>query len=636
MRSKFGLYRWSRELARQLDPRTARRQSHGVKKSARVERLEDRTLLSANITAAIAGNGNLIITDDGNNTPGDITIHASASTPGALEVVGQNGTSINGTLNGSATFALSSIQGTLFINLLGGTNSVEIDGTGLGSLPLNFDIQFNNPDDPNFHGGQGTNEYLLIHDVNLQGWVAIQDHSGEGNGADDVFVGYNDKFDTSGVPGGSTHLDPNSLYPDLTTNVDGVQIYVTEDTPSTNVVAFANLTVGSNAHPANITISADGDFYSPFIADNGSYLDLNGGTATEVLSVNTFSLLGSVTVFGTTTLRGSALNNTFEIGGRVYTPNGSGGLLNPDFSIPGHPVGSAGYAGTDTGTALIGGLTIDSGFGDNVIIITKTVTGNSATQGDVVISTGEDDDQIEVNDRSLIVLGDNYLFPDFMAPHTDSTFDLNTRLVKGGANTFNGALYVNTHLSASSVIVNHTTVTKTFPSTFQIWADDSNLLLLNGFKTGGVTNVMVNGTGSEIDIYGSTFNGVAMFAMQEGDGHTVHIEDSIFNGKPTTFELSGFANQINIQTAHSGLTRFNSNANFLFTDAVTKNGGGQIAIGNPTNTNAKVNFYGYTQFTGAQVLTTKSVSFVSHKPTLTLSTLTVVPAPTPPKPPKNH
>src|SRR5580700_11193475 len=107
-----------------------------------LERLEDRTLLSGNVTATVTGAGNLLVVGDAKGN--EILIQSTSG--GALQVSSLDGTTtING---GSSPFSTTGVTGNVAVFMKQGADVVDVGGTGmLTTLPKNLFVDTGSGDD---------------------------------------------------------------------------------------------------------------------------------------------------------------------------------------------------------------------------------------------------------------------------------------------------------------------------------------------------------------------------------------------------------------------------------------------------------------------------------------------------------
>lgn len=156
------------------------RQPRATRLGSRLEHLETRTVMSANITAALDGS-TLDITDDTTDTSGEISIHVDSTDPTLLDVTGLNGTYVNSVQNGTFQVSIASISN-LYVALYG-SNAVEFDGTDFGELTGTATF--------NFYDNCSDVDSVSLHDL----WVggAVNLNYGQGN---DSFTSTDNEFDS--------------------------------------------------------------------------------------------------------------------------------------------------------------------------------------------------------------------------------------------------------------------------------------------------------------------------------------------------------------------------------------------------------------------------------------------------------
>jgi len=107
-----------------------------------LERLEDRTLLSGNVTAIVTSGGNLVVTGDAQGNQ----IRIQSASGGSLQVSSLDGTT---TINGGSTpFSTTGVTGNVAVFMKQGADVVDVGGTGmLTTLPKNLFIDTGSGDD---------------------------------------------------------------------------------------------------------------------------------------------------------------------------------------------------------------------------------------------------------------------------------------------------------------------------------------------------------------------------------------------------------------------------------------------------------------------------------------------------------
>jgi hypothetical protein len=128
-----------------------------------LERLEDRTLLSGNVTATVTTSGNLTVVGDAKGN--EILIQSTSS--GALQVSSLDGTTtING---GSSPFTATGVTGNVAVFMKQGADVVDVGGSGLlTNLPGNLFVDT----------GSG-NDTVAVENASVTGSIAL--FGGAGN-----------------------------------------------------------------------------------------------------------------------------------------------------------------------------------------------------------------------------------------------------------------------------------------------------------------------------------------------------------------------------------------------------------------------------------------------------------------------
>lgn len=259
------------------------------------EVLEDRVLLAGNVTVAVNAAGDLVITGD--NASNQIVI-ADFDGDGFADVMGLNGTAINGVVNGTEfTGALPVTTPFVVINLQGGNDELTIDDSNDGATI--------------FGAGVGGSDFRVDMGAGNDRIVAIDDGTG---------VGINLNSGVINLGAGNDVLDDNTVGADidvldLTINAGAGNDVVRLDTGALRVDNLAiNMGAGSDV------VVLDGLFGST--GANVETLSLTFGAGADNLSINNVQADRTGITLGAG--RDSVLitNSIFDLGFRL---RGNGG-----------------------------------------------------------------------------------------------------------------------------------------------------------------------------------------------------------------------------------------------------------------------------------------------------------------------
>jgi hypothetical protein len=150
-----------------------------------LERLEDRTLLSGNVTATVTNAGNLLVVGDAKGN--EILIQSTSG--GALQISSLDGTT---TINGGSTpFSTTGVTGNVAVFMKQGADVVDVGGTGmLTTLPKNLFIDTGSGDDT-----------VDVENASIAGNVAIF-----GGAGSDTFTIGSSNSETAVSVGGSVYI----------------------------------------------------------------------------------------------------------------------------------------------------------------------------------------------------------------------------------------------------------------------------------------------------------------------------------------------------------------------------------------------------------------------------------------------
>jgi hypothetical protein len=150
-----------------------------------LERLEDRTLLSGNVSATVTGAGNLLVVGDAKGN--EILIQSTSG--GALQVSSLDGTTtING---GSSPFSTTGVTGNVAVFMKQGADVVDVGGTGmLTTVPKNLFIDTGSGDDT-----------VDVENASIGGNIAIF-----GGAGSDTFTVGSSNSETAVSVGGSVYI----------------------------------------------------------------------------------------------------------------------------------------------------------------------------------------------------------------------------------------------------------------------------------------------------------------------------------------------------------------------------------------------------------------------------------------------
>src|SRR5580704_16624707 len=150
-----------------------------------LERLEDRTLLSGNVTAIVTSGGNLVVTGDAQGNQ----IRIQSASGGALQVSSLDGTTtING---GSSPFSTTGVTGNVAVFMKQGADVVDVGGTGmLTTVPKNLFVDT----------GSG-NDTVDVENASIGGNIAIF-----GGAGSDTFTVGSSNSETAVSVGGSVYI----------------------------------------------------------------------------------------------------------------------------------------------------------------------------------------------------------------------------------------------------------------------------------------------------------------------------------------------------------------------------------------------------------------------------------------------
>ncbi len=412
--------RW-KSLFRASRSRLRRHRPNFVPTSLTAEVLEQRTLLSNNVTAALSGTALALTSDTGANSVNVYRLNASQ-----VEIDGVSGTTINGVA--SVTFALSSVSG-ITVNLGSGDDTYHIFSAA-GKPALNIGtggILFEGA------SGGGTGDQLAVYNdssnaMTIGGNITVQGHtsgselahSGSTTSEFDLYTGSNGNLTVNGSvsadqSGSGSGAQSNEIDTDGagTLRITGAVTQTQTETGSgtqenlveTNTNGSGALTIGKGV-TQSATGGTDVSNNEIITLGNGS-LSISGGvtqTGSDADAVH-----NAVAVYnlfaGSITINGSVAQNatgtgTAKINDAVELEFESSGSITVSGSITQNAKGT----GTATIQNIVGAASssagsISVGFGSGTGGITQEATGTgtatpiedivaTASSGNLVVASG--------------------------------------------------------------------------------------------------------------------------------------------------------------------------------------------------------------------------------------------------------
>jgi hypothetical protein len=222
-----------------------------------LERLEDRTLLSGNVTATVTSGGNLVVTGDAQGN--QIRIQSAAG--GALQVSSLDGTTtING---GPGPFSTTGVTGNVAVFMKQGADVVDVGGPGmLTTLPHNIYVDT----------GTG-NDTVDVENASIGGTVAIFGSTGH-----DTFTVGSSSSETAVSVGGNIIIvggvGSGSTIAVFDANITGNLRIVGRGTKDEIQVGFdAGLGIIGETAPAHVSVGGNIQIKTPGDHDDGFWQD---------------------------------------------------------------------------------------------------------------------------------------------------------------------------------------------------------------------------------------------------------------------------------------------------------------------------------------------------------------------------
>jgi hypothetical protein len=362
----------------------------------RVERLETRQLLAGNVTAALNASGDLLISGDAL----DNVVVITQNMAGDVNVQGVANTSINGVLNGSATFLVGDLSGNATIDLWAGADELDVNQV---EVPGNVAISTGADDDSvdifqcqvggsvQFDLGDGTNTLNFLSstisgELRVAGGVNDDAVMISGSQAGALVAlnlsgGNNQVYAGASMFGATLVVSAGAGHDAVTVNQSNVQTHLSLllGNGQNTVVVTGGAAIGGNLY---VSAGVGGDQVSLTEATVAGRVILELGGGANSLYANTLSVTGNLSYTGTD---------------GADTIQTEGGLV----AVGGNVTLSLGDGLNDVSLASLfvtGHLVVNGGA-----YIDRVFTSQSQVGGDAVISIGGQDDVVSLGLDTQIV-----------------------------------------------------------------------------------------------------------------------------------------------------------------------------------------------------------------------------------------
>lgn len=454
-----------------------------------LERLEERTLLSGNVTVSVTSAGNMNVVGD---SKGNEILIQSTST-GALQVSSLDGTT---TINGSSSpFTSSAVTGNVAVFMKQGADVVDVGSTGmLTTLPKNLFIDT----------GSGS-DTVAIENASIGGSVAIF-----GGAGSDTFTVGSSSSEAAVSIGGSLYIvggsgSGNTIAVFDANITDNLMIFSSGADDQIQVGFDAGLGIIGETAPAHVSVGGNLDIRTP----NGDHCYSQGGIFGRDDLGALFTAFGSGS-FGSSDI-GQALRNDLAFLQGWCGGDGGGDGWNGG--------GGDGWDGGWNGGGGCNGGGGSSSSTEHVSVADVDVTGN------VSIHTGNGADQILLGAAPI--------------PSNDTSEPLN--LVFGPVNV-GGNLHVNGGNGNNTILVDQVSVTGNTGIKTGSGTDDIAVLGNSASFTGTFKINSGSGNDAIAIINGATFQSTVTIKAGKG-ADVLYVAQSLFMDT-TTFDGGAGSNTL--------------------------------------------------------------------------------------------